>query len=270
MDRFLILLFIFFNTLVACTQEKLIEYHENGSIKYEVPIVDSKKNGTAIKYNSKGKVVQKSTWVNGNKNGVTSVYYDNGNLKQEVNFVDGLQEGKMIEYDSLGRKTYESFFKKDVIEGEATGFYPNGKVSQKLSFVGGVLDGEAKKFYLNGLLENHNYYMDGKLIYIKHFTKDGEVDECYLPIVAEKRDSKRIDIELQYSTFAKPKIGVMLGFFDSKSEFLIDTLQATQIEGLQMSIELCDKCDFPVQGLLYEINAETNKYDCYQLFVIPN
>ena len=161
-----LLFLLLFIPLFSFGQQKYIDYHENGKLKYDGFI------------------------KNGNPHGLWKGYYDDGNLEFEGSFVDGKKDGewKMIFYDVWDETTEEYYqqvsigeFKNDLKTGDWTDFYDlklENLYSQQ-SYKNGILHGKSKVYYnfpknqlrsigyyVNGILEGPSkmYYRNGNIM----------------------------------------------------------------------------------------------------------
>lgn len=111
-------LFIFAISLILSDcKEKIqreVAYHSNGSLKFEVELLNGKREGLGIEYFENGKVEARSYWKGGKLQGEVTIFYEDGITRQINEYLDGrclesrdyAQDGFLKElriYDSLGR-----------------------------------------------------------------------------------------------------------------------------------------------------------------------
>ena len=84
------------------------EYHENGLLKMEGPIVDGVRNGEWVSYFPDGKVQSTGTYKDGLRVGKAKVYYENGNLWMDGYYANDHQCGEWIFYDEQGYEDFRS------------------------------------------------------------------------------------------------------------------------------------------------------------------
>ena len=134
----------------ACTnKEDYKEFHPNGTVKIIGQLLDGKKKGDWVSFDSLGVKVRVSTYQNDtliyrkiftngklfateemkgeNKHGSTKTYHENGSVKGVTNYFDGLQIGEQLFYYPDG--TLESKY-TETEEGtmEFYQYYPNGQL----------------------------------------------------------------------------------------------------------------------------------------------
>lgn len=112
-------IFVFTTMLVfGCSGKKTVKreiaLYPSGSLRFEVKLIDDKREGLGIDYFEDGKIKMKSFWKNGKVDGESTGFYENGNKRQVSFYKDGLCQismdysidgylEKTREYDSLGR-----------------------------------------------------------------------------------------------------------------------------------------------------------------------
>lgn len=182
-----------------CMNDRMV-YDGNGYVKNnlrhgkggfgfneEVEMVDGKRRGPAIEYNTHGLVKGKGTFNNdGDLDGVYSSFDEKGRIENKLTFNDGNLEGTMTTYYQNGSRkkvmtvkdgrlsgeilTYYNFnqlFSKVPIneygkeDGVAEYYYGTGDISKKINYKSGSLDGEFLSYYSNGQLEEKVNYSEG-------------------------------------------------------------------------------------------------------------
>src|SRR5689334_12805504 len=104
--------------LSSCKEKQKLErevaFYPNNSLRFEVRLINGKREGMGIDYFQTGKIKAKSFWKNGKMDGEQLNYYENGNLRQVSQYKEGVplreedytEDGFLEEkrvYDSLGR-----------------------------------------------------------------------------------------------------------------------------------------------------------------------
>ncbi len=82
------------------------DYHitiNDPPIKKIIPFVDTKKNGTVIKYSIDGIQIQTIEYVNNEKHGLVKTYSPQGKVVRTEQYSVGFKEGDEISYDSDGQ-----------------------------------------------------------------------------------------------------------------------------------------------------------------------
>tara|TARA_B100000795_G_scaffold76340_2_gene54367 strand:- start:1639 stop:2322 length:684 start_codon:yes stop_codon:yes gene_type:complete len=171
----LILSIILISILTSCqSQEVYQEFHENGKLKFEVPL------------------------VNGKKEGLGKTYFDDGELKIEANYKNDLLNGELVQF-YYGRTIKKVHYKNDKLDGYAIyynpaklptkeGTYVDGKMHGKwkiyeddgclrfeYTYINDIKEGPYKVFYCTGELETTAYWKDGLPIDLMvSFSKEGD------------------------------------------------------------------------------------------------
>lgn len=111
----IIILFISFFVLNSCSpeSERKVKYYSNGQIKWEVELLDGKRNGVLKEYYEDGVLMSKGNWENGLADGKTEYYYKNGLLKSLSFWRNGKQEGVTKKYYRNGRLKSVAVYKDD-------------------------------------------------------------------------------------------------------------------------------------------------------------
>lgn len=111
--------------LIRRNVQREVSYYENGQLKHQVILKNSKYEGLATYYFESGKIQSKVYWKDGKKHGKSVVYFENGNVRQENQYVGGTrcciskdytQDGfleQITELDSSGRIVDYYSYKKD-------------------------------------------------------------------------------------------------------------------------------------------------------------
>ena len=94
--------------------------------------------------------------INGRLDGTLIETYNNGQKKEESNWKNGSLHGKHTKWYENGQKKDEGETKNEVLLGKHTTWYENGQKEMEMDF------GD-----------------DGKLIYIKKWTKEGVLYDTY-------------------------------------------------------------------------------------------
>lgn len=133
-NLFLLILLCF---LSSCLQkEKEVEKYGDGSIKYEVTLVDGKRHGELVKYYPDGSVEGTSTWKQGMLHGTSTVYYSNGKIAQVNMFQNGVRYGRSEFYSENGALIETQFLNDN---GELIDYKKFGSDGEQ------VLDVDSKK-----------------------------------------------------------------------------------------------------------------------------
>jgi len=120
-----------------------IFYHTDGATpRTKGNFIDGRPNGSYVKINTGGVIIEKSTYNNGKQNGDFTTYDNDGNLAIQKTFnVDGKEDGAITHY------------------------FPNGQVEYILTKINGTPTGEATRYWPDGSVKEITVYgADGKII----------------------------------------------------------------------------------------------------------
>jgi len=114
------LLIIFSFVFQSCINEK------------EHQVTDIVKNDSVIQYYNNGKIKYKSFLVNGIVEGKAISYYENGNIKEETNYKNGKMNGLLVAYYNSGEIETKQEFKNDTVFGRIEFYFKNGNVKRQM------------------------------------------------------------------------------------------------------------------------------------------
>ena len=98
-------------------------------------IFDSE-NGYKTDYFENGQIKSQYTLKDSKVNGKINTYHENGKLQKTGYYVDGKASGNFTEYDDQGEKTVEYFMVNDEINGTCS-FFKNNRLSQIFEYKNG-------------------------------------------------------------------------------------------------------------------------------------
>ena len=81
----------------------IIEYFENGNIKFQEPFSDDKRHGTYIKYWENGYPSDQTAYVKGLEDGQSTLYNERGEVWLKGQYKSGKQIGKWIFHNEDGK-----------------------------------------------------------------------------------------------------------------------------------------------------------------------
>ena len=90
---------------------KYTEQFVNGGQKYEVNILNGKKQGLEIFWYESGRIKIQTNYVDDKEDGVWNQWYENGQQRAQSNFVNGKKEGSEYTWDKGGRLKSELLYK---------------------------------------------------------------------------------------------------------------------------------------------------------------
>jgi antitoxin component YwqK of YwqJK toxin-antitoxin module len=161
------------------------------------PEDETVKMGLNTFYSKEGKLLGKSFFKDGKREGEVKLYYSNGSLYSLQHYKNGLKEGEFLFYYPDGKIKTHLNYKENLLDGENKLFYPNGQMKRELFFSRGKRDGKermwskegvlqieveysenipqgvAKTWYPEGLIAQEIEYEGGKAISIKRWDKMG-------------------------------------------------------------------------------------------------
>lgn len=108
------------------------------------------------KYYPNGQIFEKTTLINGVKNGPAVTYYANGALRSEDNYKNGLLDGEIKRYLENGKYFSVNMFKNGLMEGLTVLYYPSGTVKARQMFKNNILDGLTQFYYEDGNIKEEN------------------------------------------------------------------------------------------------------------------
>jgi len=169
-----LILSLIFTALTA--KETIVEDHAQKST-----YVDGKRNGMTWWYNEKGEIKSKVNFKDGKENGIYTSYYDNGKVKLVVEYVDGQKHNiQKIYYDNgqLGSQVNYNMGRREglMTEWDYEGF-KSSEVFYKHNYKVGI-----KKYF------DH----DGKVIFTKEFKMDR--NPLMVKLLKDKRKETLIDL----------------------------------------------------------------------------
>ena len=117
--------------------------------------------GLLINYYSNGSIKETGYVKNNKWTGKYEAYYDNEILREEKNYIDGKLEGKALLYFKDGKVKESKFYKSDKLENQFLYYYNNGNLWIKSNYRNGKLNGDRFIYYEDGSLEKKETYKDG-------------------------------------------------------------------------------------------------------------
>jgi len=88
----------------------LKKYGYNGKLTSTVQIHHGVMHGTEVLFDAKGRVLKKTPYVKGKKDGVLEVYYPNGDVMAQITYVNNIRQGRAIKYNKDGSINQEVLF----------------------------------------------------------------------------------------------------------------------------------------------------------------
>jgi antitoxin component YwqK of YwqJK toxin-antitoxin module len=259
----------------GCSNDENYEvvHHENGEIKYKVPIVNGKREGILMKYKENGELELKSKWENGIKEGFAIQYFDNGNVMVSENFLNGQLHGKVERFDTLGNIIEKYFYLNGKKNGDYFSFYDNGQIEVKGHYLEDYKDGNAVIYYKTGKIKEKLIYHQDQLVYRTSFSENGSERITQLALDIRKMDNEEsndevitLKFELLYSYSQTGKISLALGNFNDQGELESDEVFESKSLSviIPMSKAQIEKANGIVEGKVIELEQTNDTLSTYR------
>jgi antitoxin component YwqK of YwqJK toxin-antitoxin module len=112
--------FLFFNMCHAQKEIELkVEKYANNAVKRKGAVLENKKIGYWISYDSTGRIEDEMVYINDTLNGPFYHYYENGNIRFKGYMFNGKSNGEWIYYYENGNLRMKGKYQ----EGEASGIW---------------------------------------------------------------------------------------------------------------------------------------------------
>jgi len=158
----------------------IVEYYEDGALRFEYEKVNGKINGKLRRYFDTGELSFIEQFKEGKKEGVKREYYKSGALRLELLYTDDKANGLQKEYYESGEIHFKAMNQDDEYNGPYKEFYKTGVLKSEHTNVNGKAQGESIKYYPSGEIEHRFNFTDNK----RHgpgngYFKSGEVSSEY-------------------------------------------------------------------------------------------
>jgi hypothetical protein len=111
------------------------EYYQDGSIKSEIAMTDTMRNGIAKYYSEKGHLLSTAEYKNDKREGwVINYITENGKIGTKAFYKNDLQDGQVFQYYKEGMLFRESTYTKGRVNGVIKTYWPDGKVKAENTF----------------------------------------------------------------------------------------------------------------------------------------
>ncbi len=134
-----------------------------GNITFQGTLMDGKKVGAWIEFNTNGSAKKITSYVNGKKEGWLIELNSTGQFTKKVLYRNNLRHGPYREYNYTTLKE-ERFYQNDKLEGTVKLYYDNGKVMEEGNYVNGTREGVSKWYDQNGNKTIEYTYKNGELV----------------------------------------------------------------------------------------------------------
>lgn len=214
-----------FLVLLSCSQkEKEKGYYPDNSLKYEVPILEGRRNGRMTEFFENGNVKSFSTWENDRRNGESIIFNVDGSLFQKNNYRNGIRCCISEFYSATGDLVEKQFINAngrmmDFIKYAANGKQDSNLHSKKAVVISNkdTLDfGEVYNAKIR--LGNRQSPKIKILLGEYHLQDDWILTKEPLPMI----DSITALLSVKASSIGKNQLsGVILEFKESKSDSIL-------------------------------------------------
>ncbi len=160
-------------------QNKRIELnnYNAGGFKTATAVYNDKgqKENDYILYYSSGAIKEKSTYANGELNGMLSSYFPNGSKEYEVTYKDGKKHGLYKSYYINGKPKEEGWYADDLLNGDWINFNVKGEIETRSTYRNNDLTGVREFYYANGKLDYEEVYRNGWMQAVLQYDTAGKL-----------------------------------------------------------------------------------------------
>jgi uncharacterized protein len=133
-------------------------WYMHGTKQEEGWYKDDQLQGEWLFYNEQGVLVTRTSFLNGDLNGLKTVYWPNGKIEYETLY-DMNKLVTMTEYDTTGNVLNQVTLNNGT--GKYRSLYVNGKLYSEGNYVNGNLQGLFKHYYFDGSVQAVQYFKNG-------------------------------------------------------------------------------------------------------------
>lgn len=134
-----------------------------GNIIVQGTLMNGRKVGSWVEFNTNGSAKKITSYVNGKKEGWLIELNSTGQFTKKVLYRNNLRHGPYREYNYTTLKE-ERFYQNDKLEGSVKLYYDNGKVMEEGNYVNGTREGVSKWYDQNGNKTIEYTYKNGELV----------------------------------------------------------------------------------------------------------
>jgi len=121
-------------------------------------MLNKKRVGKWLYYHQKSdSIMMTEIYKNDKLNGLQKTYFTNGKLAEKTSYVDGLKDGQSLIYADNGEITKDLYYQKGELHGPALYYNPKGVKLMEGVYTNGRKSGNWK-YYSNGKLEKEQDY----------------------------------------------------------------------------------------------------------------
>jgi len=180
----LIITIVILNT--GCNRKVEKIYYPNGKIKQKITFKDGNKECEFKSYYENGQIKVQGTYKKDKQEGTFIWYYENGTIETKSFFINDKENGKVEQYYETDILKLEGIFRDGKPDGIIKMYYPNGKIEKEVNFNNGQECGDYKSYFQTGQLElfaiREN---DSTTVYYKKYNEKGKVIDEYHQVSIE-------------------------------------------------------------------------------------
>lgn len=153
------------NYTLGLKQGVAIEVNDRGQIDSEFYYKNDSLDGTCKTFSYGINPLTTIDYKMGVINGMKRIYYENsgGKLMEESSYVNGEKDGLSSFYSNKGYKIAEYNYSKNSLQGLQKTFYPNNQVMSEQEFVDNLEHGNNTEYYENGVIKSKGSYTKGEM-----------------------------------------------------------------------------------------------------------
>lgn len=157
---------------------KIVYYHESGSPKIEIDVVNGLYNGESKVYSEDGKLISIENYLQGELL-KTNSFFPNGVLEEEGVYLENNQQWEVITYFSDGSKKSEGKWNRDRTKiGEWKYFNNNGNINTKEIYLNDGSLSERINLFKDGTIQQREYFKQRKdRVKIEKYNNNGNIIE---------------------------------------------------------------------------------------------
>lgn len=147
-------------------------------MEYEFRQSDSLNHGYFKLFTTDGKLMESSTYVDGQLDGERLLFHPNGEVQYKERYQAGNFEGTYESFYDDGGKESEGEYIANAMQGEWKFYYQNGQVKELVRFTDNEENGPFVEYHENGQLKAEGAYLDGDNEHgeLKLYDEQGELE----------------------------------------------------------------------------------------------
>jgi antitoxin component YwqK of YwqJK toxin-antitoxin module len=132
------------------------------NVRGEVTLNGELFTGELINYDTNGRIVDRTHYVSGHRDGLSRSWFKNGVLGFEAEYVDGRKNGLIRSWWENGNLRTQEYRKNSRREGEGLSWYPSGALFKKTNHEAGRVTGLQQIWRENGKISSNFEYRNGR------------------------------------------------------------------------------------------------------------